>query len=117
SADGASGFHSMFGGGGDDTLIGGSGGDFLQGGDGTTVMAGGAGNDTISSGFGTDLIRFTLAPSAANADLVFNFESGRDKLVLEQTAFANVGPVGNFAPGDARFFAAAGATAGHDADD
>ena len=117
SADGTSGFHSMSGGSGDDTLIGGSGGDFLQGGDGTTVMAGGAGNDTISTGFGSHVIEFTVAPSAENVDLVFNFTSGKDKFVLDSTAFANAGPVGNFAPGDARFFAAAGATAGHDADD
>jgi Ca2+-binding RTX toxin-like protein len=46
-----------------------------------------------------------------------DFVSGTDKLALDDAFFTAIGAGGNFAAGDARFWAAAGATSGHDAND
>src|SRR5206468_4625640 len=54
---------------------------------------------------------------AANADTVANFATSWDNIQLDAAAFANIGAGGRFAAGDVRFYAAPGATAGHDADD
>jgi Ca2+-binding RTX toxin-like protein len=48
---------------------------------------------------------------------VGGFASGWDNLRLDHNGFTNIGALGEFAAGDGRFYAAAGATAGHDADD
>jgi serralysin len=53
----------------------------------------------------------------ANADRIGDFASGSDKIQLDDVAFTSIGATGNFASGDGRFWAAAGATAGHDAND
>src|SRR5205823_13853997 len=55
--------------------------------------------------------------AAANADTVANFASASDMLRFDHNGFTQLGAVGHFASGDARFYAAAGATGGHDADD
>ena len=52
----------------------------------------------------------------ANADLVSDFASGSDKLVLDAGVMSALGASGNFAAGDARFWSSAAGTA-HDADD
>jgi Ca2+-binding RTX toxin-like protein len=85
--------------------------------DGNDTLDGRAGNDTLIGGVGADQFVFSAAPGAANADHVADFFSGTDKIVLDGAAMTAVGPSGNFASGDARFHAAAGASAGHDADD
>ena len=55
---------------------------------------------------------------AANADNIANFDgNGWDNLRFDSSAFSTLGGPGHFASGDARFSAAAGASAGHDADD
>ena len=54
---------------------------------------------------------------AANADTVADFASNWDMLRFDGNAFSALGGAGHFAAGDARFYAAAGATGGHDADD
>ena len=74
----------------------------------------GGGADRISGGAGADSFVFARTPGAAAQ--VGDFSSGADKLVLD-AAFYDIGISGNFAAGDVRFYAAAGATAGHDADD
>jgi Ca2+-binding RTX toxin-like protein len=131
SLDGGAGNDTLDGGTGNDTLIGedgefsfganlltgGDGADSLVGGGGNDTLDGGAGFDTLVSGSGADEFLFTVAPSAANADRIFDFTSGSDKIALDATVHPNAGASGNFAAGDARFFAAAGATGGHDADD
>ncbi|HEX2198259.1 MAG TPA: hypothetical protein VHG88_06525, partial [Burkholderiales bacterium] len=60
---------------------------------------------------------FRDTPFNNNYDRVFNFASGTDQLVLDRDAYTNIGALGDFAAGDGRFYAAAGAVRGHDADD
>ena len=86
----------LFGGDGDDRIFGGLDFDFI-GGD--------AGNDTLTGGEAGDRFFFTDAPGAANADLITDFDSGADSIVLDGTAHANLGASGDFAAGDARFAA------------
>ena len=79
--------------------------------------------DTLDGGHefggsqGTDVYLFTATPGAANADLIRQFISGEDKIRLDANVMTNLGASGNFTSGDARFYSAAGATGGHDADD
>jgi Ca2+-binding RTX toxin-like protein len=113
--------------GGNDTLIGGSdggnsrahvlggeGNDSIRGtSDSDDTLDGGAGNDTISA-VGDDILIFSVAPGAANADVIQDFAG--DILLLDRTVHANAGPSGRFAAGDARFWSSATGAA-HDADD
>ena len=105
---------------GDDSISGGAGNDTIRGGRGDDVLNGGAGNDTLT-GHGevdADANQFVFDHTgAADADHITDFRSGADKIDLDATAMTALGTTGNFAAGDARFFAAPGATAGHDADD
>jgi len=103
-------------GGGNDTLTGGGGSDTLIGGAGNDVLNG-DGNDSLSGGTGADFFVFASAPGALTGGVIVDFASASDKIDLDHAAFTAVGAAGNFAAGDARFFAGAGASAGHDADD
>jgi len=118
--EGLGGNDTLFGSAARDLLIGGDGNDSLHGAGsasgGLDTLDGGAGNDTLDGESGAVLL-FSVAPGAANADLVKDFGSGRDVIQLDASVHANAGVSGRFATGDARFFAAAGATGGHDADD
>jgi Ca2+-binding RTX toxin-like protein len=89
----------------------------LSGMDGIDTLMGGAGNDTLSGGAGADTFVFNVVPGAANADRITDFTSARDTLRLDGSAFSAVGGSGRFSAGDVRFYAAAGAANGHDADD
>jgi Ca2+-binding RTX toxin-like protein len=102
---------------GNDTLDGGAGNDQLNGVDGTDSIVGGAGNDTLIGGAGADVFVFNQAAGAANADRITDFATAADKLQLDHNVMAALGATGNFAAADARFYAAAGAAAGHDGDD
>jgi serralysin len=53
---------------------------------------------------------------SANADRVSDFASGADKLQLDDAAFTSIGAMGNFATGDARFWASSSGGA-HDSND
>ena len=118
--EGRGGNDTLFGSAAPDRLIGGDGNDFLDGAGSRTgaldTLDGGAGNDTLAGGSG-GVFAFAVAPGAANADLITNFASGRDAIQLDGSVYANPGASGQFAADDARFFAAAGTTGGHDADD
>src|SRR4051812_49287666 len=119
SADSISGFGGndfLAGGNGTDTIVGGSGNDTVYGDGGDDWVEGGAGNDSLSGGSGQDNIVFREF-GAANADTIGSFDAGWDRIQLDVAAFANIGASGRFTSGDARFYAAAGATGGHDADD
>jgi serralysin len=100
-----------------DSLTGSSGNDYLDGRGGNDTVNGGAGNDSLFGGAGNDTFVFSTTPGAGNVDQVNGFVSGTDKLAFDDAVFTAAGGPGNFAAGDARFFAAAGATAGHDGDD
>ena len=101
---------------GADSIVGGAGNDTIFGDAGNDWLEGGTGNDQISGGGGQDSIVFREF-GAANADTVTNFSGGWDNLRFDHNGFTQIGAVGHFASGDARFFAAAGASGGHDADD
>ena len=122
--DGGAGNDVIEGSNGNDTLFGGSGNDHLDSAGGADVLDGGAGNDTLAGGASPDsffpqddVFRFSVAAGEANADRLVDFESGTDKVELNASAHAGIGAGGAFAADDARFWAAAGATSGHDADD
>src|SRR3979411_1496379 len=104
------------GGGGADTVLGGTGNDAVDGNDGNDWVEGGAGNDTLTGGSGTDSFVFREA-GAANADVLTDFATNWDDLRFDAAGFAGGGGARGCAAGDARFFAGAGATAGHDVDD
>jgi Ca2+-binding RTX toxin-like protein len=87
-ADGRSG--PVFGGDGNDRLIGGSGNDQLHG---------GAGNDTLTGGGGADRFYFDTALDAStNVDTITDFTPGVDKIVLSESVFSGLGPLGALAP-------------------
>jgi trimeric autotransporter adhesin len=87
-----------------------------RGSTGVAEMFGGSGNDTMvaggqmTGGAGADSFTF-LSPSAG---VIHDFTSTVDEIHLDATAMSALGASGNFAAGDARFFAG---TAAHDADD
>ena len=97
-------------------LTGNSGNNTLRGQAGADSLSGGAGNDTLTGGTGTDAFYFLEAPGAANVDHITDFAAG-ERLYLEDLVYAGIGVPGDFAAGDARFFAAAGANGGADASD
>ncbi|HEY5900342.1 MAG TPA: calcium-binding protein, partial [Burkholderiales bacterium] len=101
---------------GADSIVGGAGNDTIFGDSGNDWLEGSAGNDTMSGGSGQDSYAFHES-GATNADLVTNFDSNWDKIQLDAAGFSAIGASGRFASGDVRFFAGAGATGGHDADD
>src|ERR1700730_2895339 len=113
---GTAGDDTIFGGAGNDTVLGAGGNDVVQGNDGVDWVEGGTGNDTLSGGSGTDTFAFREA-GAANADVVTDFASNWDDIRLDAAGFAAIGATGRFAAAYVRFFAGAGATGGHDADD
>src|SRR3954470_23892370 len=105
------------GGDGADSIVGGAGNDTIYGDSGNDWLEGGAGNDLVSGSGGQDDIVFREY-GAANADSVAKFDgNGWDRIQLDIAAFTQLGATGRFATNDVRFYAAPGATAGHDADD
>ena len=101
---------------GNDTLSGGAGNDYLGGEGGVDHLEGGIGSDTLDGGGGQDEFEFAQF-GTANADTVLQFSSDWDELQFASGTFAALGGPGDFGSGDGRFFAAAGASAGHDASD
>jgi Ca2+-binding RTX toxin-like protein len=108
----------VLGGNASDSLVGTSGGQNLSGRGGLDTLEGGAGNDTLWGGGGGEENHFVFREAgSANADQIGDFIAGADDIDLDHNAFTAAGAVGQFGANDARFFAAAGASAGHDADD
>lgn len=91
---GGLGMDRLYGDDGADLLDGGSGRDVLDGGIGNDTLIGGSGRDTLTGGAGDDRFVFNTAGSPANIDLITDFTSGADKLVLSAGVFSNLGPVG-----------------------
>jgi Ca2+-binding RTX toxin-like protein len=101
----------------EDSLEGGAGNDTLRGMIGNDTLVGGTGIDELVGGEHRDTYVFDVTPSAANADVVIGFGTNFDHIVLDATAMTAIGSTGDFSTHDPRFYAAAGAGAGHDADD
>src|SRR5205807_6156923 len=106
---------------GGNALYGGDGNDTLEGSVHGDLLSGGAGNDVLTGDAdsrGNDTFVFDVTPGAANADLVTDFsELAQDHIRLDGSVMTALGASGIFSAGDARFYAAAGANAGHDTDD
>ena len=100
---------------GNDSLTGLGGNDWFNGGAGNDLLE--ANDDRFLGANDSDHFVFDQTPGAANADSIVDFQTGFDKLHLDGRVMTAVGPSGNFAAGDARFYSAAGATGGHDSDD
>ena len=98
-----------------DSLTGAAGGQTLTGQGGADTLWGGLGVDTLWGAGGNDAFVFREMGSA-NADRVSDFASGADKLQLDDAAFTSIGAMGNFAAGDARFWASSSGAA-HDSND
>ena len=102
--------------GGNDSIVGSTGWDTLQGGDGDDWLQAGGWSDTMTGGAGAD--SFVWAETGSNnRDTVTDFQSGMDELLLDNATLAALGANGAWGAGDGRFWAAAGATSGHDGDD
>ena len=102
--------------GGNDSIVGATGWDTLQGGDGDDRLYAGGWSDTMTGGAGAD--SFVWAETGTgNRDTVTDFASGTNELLFDNATLTALGANGSWAAGDARFWAAAGVTAGHDADD
>ena len=106
----------VVGGGFNDSIIGDAGANQLEGRSGNDTLAGAGGVDTLFGGAGNDSFVFGEF-GTANADRIADFASGADRLLVDHNAFSAIGGVGGFAAGDARFYAASGASGGHDSDD
>ena len=101
---------------GDDSLVGGPGDDTINGLAGNDVLVSGMGNDLVTGGAGSDVFFFWGDPDSGNVDQITDFAGGADKLRFNSGFFTDIGPSGNFAASDARFWSSAAGTA-HDADD
>jgi Ca2+-binding RTX toxin-like protein len=116
TASGTVGNDSMVGTSGNDTLLSLSGHDTLMGGAGNDWLQGGGWSDTLSGGAGADSFVFA-EKGTANVDKVLDFVSSTDEVLLDNAAFSALGAASTWGVGDVRFYAAAGATSAHGAND
>jgi Ca2+-binding RTX toxin-like protein len=83
--NGGGGLDVLFGNEGNDTLNGGADGDALDGGAGLDVLAGGAGVDVLFGGADAD--DFLFRATDEGEDLIRDFVTGEDRIVLDAAAF------------------------------
>jgi Ca2+-binding RTX toxin-like protein len=94
-------------------LAGNGGNDWLDGADGNDVLYGGLGRDTLIGSDGRDFFVFDTRPGRADADVIFDFTPGQDKIRLDADIYDAIGNTLNVK----EFYAAAGATKAHDRTD
>ena len=111
---GGSGADELKGGSLSDQLFGGSGRDALKGGSGDDVLNGGTGRDALTGGSGWDSFVFDTKLGSGNVDTITDFNVTEDNILLGQWVFSNIW-LGDLQ--DRQFYAAAGATEGHDKSD
>lgn len=78
--DGGASNDALDGGAGADTLVGGGGADVLKGGAGDDTLIGGEGKDRLTGGEGSDTFVFRPTDLTSGADLILDFELGRDRI-------------------------------------
>ncbi len=66
----------------------------IYGNDGANVLDGREGSDSLVGRAGADTFAFTTALGANNADLVFGFEHGGDRIALDDAVFGAIGGPG-----------------------
>jgi hypothetical protein len=71
-------------------LTGSGGNDTLSGNGGNDSLNGGTGNDRLNGGAGADQFVFNAALTAANRDVVVDFNGAADRIVLENGVFAGL---------------------------
>jgi Ca2+-binding RTX toxin-like protein len=89
--DTLSGVENVFGSSNNDLLRGNALANTLSGSDGIDTLAGAGGIDTLDGNMGNDVFRFKEA-GAANADLIFGFTHGSDKIELDDAYFSKLLP-------------------------
>ena len=97
---------------GNDFITGNAGMNSMIGGTGLDTLNGGAGNDTLTGGDNNDYFVFN---NLSGVDLITDFQSGGDKIVLSRTVFNSLGSLTTLS--DTQFYANAGAVSGFDASD
>ncbi|MBD2154195.1 putative Ig domain-containing protein [Leptolyngbya sp. FACHB-16] len=95
---GGSGNDSLDGGSGNDILVGGQGQDNLVGGTGADNLVGGAGRDRLTGGTEQDLFHLA-APNTGSSDLITDFHTGEDRLLVSRTDFRFNHALGSLARG------------------
>jgi Ca2+-binding RTX toxin-like protein len=86
--------------------------DHLAGGAKADRLHGGDDNDVLTGRLGADRFFFDTTPTATNIDRITDFTPAQgDKIVLDETDFANLGPVGTLAAGHFHVGAAVGGAA------
>jgi Ca2+-binding RTX toxin-like protein len=81
----------LIGGAGNDTLSGGNGNDKLIGGIGIDKLIGGNGIDTLAGGANNDIFVFNAPRSAANRDVITDFNHVADTFHIENAVFTHLG--------------------------
>ena len=76
---------------GSDTLIGSTGNDSLSGGNGNDKLIGGVGIDTLTGGANNDIFVFNAPRSAANRDVITDFNHVADTFHIENAVFSQLG--------------------------
>ncbi len=96
-----------------ENVTGGSKADKLSGDSKANTFDGGFGKDILTGAGGKDKFVFSTALATSDVDTITDFKHGQDKLALDNTIFAAIGSKLD----KTEFYAAAGATKGHDASD
>ena len=97
---------------GRNALSGKSGADSLDGGAGKDKLDGGKGHDTLTGGVGADKFVFSAPAKAANADVITDFNSAHDVIVLSHKVFKALAK-GTISDADAAYATDADAASAH----
>jgi Ca2+-binding RTX toxin-like protein len=82
------------GGSGSNQLNGSVGADTLDGGAGDDTLVGNAGNDLLIGGSGSDQFLFNTALGSSNVDVISDYSSADDTILLDDAIFAGIGAAG-----------------------
>lgn len=93
------------------TILGNTNANTLKGEGGADTLNGGLGQDKLYGGASNDIFIFSVALTAANRDIIYDFNLGNDTIQLENAIFTKAGAVGAL---NAAAFALSTATAAAD---